>query len=362
MRPQFEAERRARRVPESIVIGGLHAKRVSSRRNVRVVGGAPRSGIGPAVVEALEHVAVAHFLRRHKTQPRVVEFESAHGRPATFSQESAPLQWLVTSSTSKRSSATGGGTSSPGSAPDRPPPVPSAWQTTDARRASATPKDGCWLPSRGCAARRRCQTRSSASNPALRPCSPSQCSRSAQCRRPSQTRDALARRREWRESPSAQAVLQVHGELLAIPHIPPMVLGADQQRSIGARQQGRHHVARKPIRRGEVGDRVAMQSREPGQCRHPQVAACVASHGAHQVAAQPVGLRVGLHVCGLRRLAESLGAGRPVRQPAPRADPQRAVGVDQQRTDKVVGQAIGRGERVHTIPANPVQPVRRAHP
>ena len=91
---------------------------------------------------------------------------------------------------------------------------------------------------------------------------------------------------------------------------------------------------------------------------HPQIAVRVARHCAHQIAAQSVRLGKGLHA----RSRPVCPQARPVRQPAPRANPQRTIGVRQQRADEVVRQPIGRGEGVNLAPANAVEAVGRAHP
>ncbi len=122
-----------------------------------------------------------------------------------------------------------------------------AWQTTVARRASATPRDGCWSPSRGCAVRPRGQIQSNASS------RPSWCNRTVQCHCRSRTRDDCRYRQEWRESlVSLRRLSFGSGELFAIPQIPTMILRPDQQCSLAAWQQRRHHVARKSIGRGVV--------------------------------------------------------------------------------------------------------------
>src|SRR5215469_6216967 len=75
VRPQLELESRALFVPDAVVVGGLHAKRVAAGRNVRVVGSAARAGFPPVVVEAFEYVALADLLRRNEAQARVFELE-----------------------------------------------------------------------------------------------------------------------------------------------------------------------------------------------------------------------------------------------------------------------------------------------
>ena len=64
----------------------------------------------------------------------------------------------------------------------------------------------------------------------------------------------------------------------------------------------------------------------------------------------------------MRIPAASPTRANPVRQSAPRGDPQRSVGIHQQRADEIVGQAVRRGERVDLAAANAAQPIRRAHP
>ena len=67
--------RHSRRLaPHSIVIARTHAKRISTMRQICVERRPPRPCIHPVAVESLQLVSVLHLLRRHKTQPRIVEF------------------------------------------------------------------------------------------------------------------------------------------------------------------------------------------------------------------------------------------------------------------------------------------------
>ena len=75
MRPQFKGKSSAFGIPQPVVVGCLHAKGVAARLDVRVVCGAPRTGLGPAAVETLQHKAVAHLLWRGKAQSRVIKLE-----------------------------------------------------------------------------------------------------------------------------------------------------------------------------------------------------------------------------------------------------------------------------------------------
>ncbi len=123
--------------------------------------------------------------------------------------------------------------------------APWAWQTTGARRASATPKDGCWSRSRGCAGHRRCRTPSSASNRPPRRVHSSFRNRSAQFRFAWQTTDAPADRREWRARLRLLKPFCICAwKSAAHPTTSqPWSFGADQQGAIGARQQRRNHIA-----------------------------------------------------------------------------------------------------------------------
>src|SRR5579872_1427452 len=75
MRTELESEGDAGRIPDTVVVGRLHAEGVVARRDAGVIGGAARDGIGPLVIKAFEHVAVADLLRRSKAEAGVVELE-----------------------------------------------------------------------------------------------------------------------------------------------------------------------------------------------------------------------------------------------------------------------------------------------
>ena len=52
----------------------------------------------------------------------------------------------------------------------------------------------------------------------------------------------------------------------------------------------------------------------------------------------------------------------PVRQPAPRPNPQCPIRIRQQRANEIIRQPVCRREGVNTCPMNPVQPIRSSHP
>ena len=155
-----------------------------------------------------------------------------------------------------------------------------------------------------------------------------------------------------------QPVVGDGGEPLAVPQVPAVVLRPHQQRPVGARKQSRDHVAGEAVGRCVVLYSAAVHTGEAGKGGHPQVAACVAIHGAYQVAAQAVGMRKGLHV----RVRQSAGLGCPVSEAAPGSNPQGAIGVGQQGADKVVRQPVGRGEGIDSAAAKAVEAVWSSHP
>src|SRR3954470_9049751 len=72
---ELEGEGRASGVPEAIVVGSLNAEGVVAGRNAGVVGGAARARVGPLMVEAFEHVAVADLLRGCEAESGVIELK-----------------------------------------------------------------------------------------------------------------------------------------------------------------------------------------------------------------------------------------------------------------------------------------------
>ena len=67
-------------VPDPVVVGGLHEKRVTARRNVAVVRRPAIAGIDPVAIVAFELVLEAHFFGRKKTQAGVTDCEVAASR------------------------------------------------------------------------------------------------------------------------------------------------------------------------------------------------------------------------------------------------------------------------------------------
>ena len=163
-----------------------------------------------------------------------------------------------------------------------------------------------------------------------------------------------------------QPAMHLREKSLPVPQVPSAVLGPNQQRPALQRQQRRHHVAREPVHRRVVGDRAAMQPRQSSQRSHPQVSVGIASHRAHQVAAEATGLRIGLHLRagkpGVRSAVSTLVRACPVHKAAPGSDPKRPIRIHQQRSDEVVRQSVGGSKRIHRAAANSIQPIRRANP
>ena len=86
-----------------------------------------------------------------------------------------------------------------------------------------------------------------------------------------------------------------------------------------------------------LGRRVRPEAGEAGESCNPQVAVCVAGHGADEIAAKSGGLGVGVDVA-------ASACGVPVGEAAAGADPERVVSIEEEGADEIVGQAVGGGE------------------
>ena len=75
VRAELERERRALRVPDPVIVGGLEAEGVVAGGDVGVVGGTARAGFGPLMIEAFEYVSVVDFLRGGEAEASVIELE-----------------------------------------------------------------------------------------------------------------------------------------------------------------------------------------------------------------------------------------------------------------------------------------------
>ena len=79
------------------------------------------------------------------------------------------------------------------------------------------------------------------------------------------------RRSESRGSNSVPHLARRRRESVSIPDRPALVLCANRQAPIAARQQGSNHIARQAITHGEIRNGFAVQPRQPGQRRHPKI-------------------------------------------------------------------------------------------
>ena len=52
----------------------------------------------------------------------------------------------------------------------------------------------------------------------------------------------------------------------------------------------------------------------------------------------------------------------PMSQSTPGSNPKRTIGIDQKRTDEIVGQAVGKSESVDVAPTNAVESVGGTNP
>ncbi len=81
MRHHAQAEGSAGRIPDAVIVGRQHPEAVAARRQVGVKRSPPAARVDPALVEALQLIAVLNFLRGHKAQAGILELEPVGARP-----------------------------------------------------------------------------------------------------------------------------------------------------------------------------------------------------------------------------------------------------------------------------------------
>src|SRR5580700_10198820 len=74
-RHYFDGQHTTPSVPDAVAIPGDHMEMVCSRRQMRIIGCAARTGVNPARVQPFHFVSKANLLRMNKTQGRVVDFQ-----------------------------------------------------------------------------------------------------------------------------------------------------------------------------------------------------------------------------------------------------------------------------------------------
>jgi len=316
MRLQLEGEGCAGCVPEAVIVRCLNAEGVIARRNAGVVGGAARTGVGLLMIEALEHVTVADFLRSGEAEAGVVELEVI---VACRDFERCVVQWLVEIVNGESDEGDRGRDGVDGEMggvdldeafwcgePEKPVAgPPSGWVAVGGHLPGAKTVGGTeFHPVRTAPVHATPATKTCRGGPGVVAITAGD---AAGCSEPKmllagRSATSTCRRvvvEDGVDGGLVEARVRDWGEGLAVPEIPAVILRADEEIAVGARKQRGDDVAGEAVGGGKVRDselRAVGQAGETGESCNPEVAICIARHGADQIAAEASGLRVGFDV------------------------------------------------------------------